>query len=137
MISSVPPPIGPEAGVARGALDVVLDHVAVAAVDLQAVVHDVEAGALGGQLGHRDLADAVLALVEQAQRVVGEAAAGLDRRRHLGELVADDLEVPDLPAERLALRARTPASCRTRPASPATEPSAISSRSHWKLAMIR
>ena len=35
--------------------------------------------------------------------MVGEVAARLDLRRHLGELVADRLEAPDRPAERLAL----------------------------------
>src|SRR5512138_2692589 len=77
-----------EAGVPGRALDVVLAHVAGAAVDLQAGVHQIERRALGGQLGHRHLADRVGALDEEPQRVVGQAAPGLDRGRHLGELVA-------------------------------------------------
>src|SRR5438552_2096082 len=53
-----------EARVARHALDLVLLHVAGAAVDLQARVHHVEAGPLRDQLGHRDLLDGVLAAGE-------------------------------------------------------------------------
>src|SRR5262249_37611960 len=45
-----------EAGVADGALDSVLAHVAVAAVDLEGLVGDAEGGALGEELGDRDLA---------------------------------------------------------------------------------
>src|SRR2546423_1773419 len=68
----------PQARVARGALDPVLAHVAGAAVDLQAGVHQLEARSLGEQLGHRDLADRLLARDEAAQGVVGDAAAGVD-----------------------------------------------------------
>ena len=69
MISSVPPPIGPEAGVAVGALDAVLAHVAVAAVDLDRLVGDLDQGALGEELGLGHLPEGVLAVGEQAQRV--------------------------------------------------------------------
>ena len=74
MISSVPPPIGPRRASRSGALDPVLAHVAVAAVDLQALVGDLDEAALGDELRHRHLADAVLALVEEAQGVVGQRA---------------------------------------------------------------
>src|SRR5436309_14439483 len=78
-----------EARVARHALDLVLLHVAGAAVDLQRLVGDVEAVALGLQLRHRHLAQRVLALVEATERVVGQGAAGLQLQRHLRDLVAD------------------------------------------------
>src|SRR5947209_10004033 len=55
------------------------------------------------ELGHRDLAHRVLAVLEAPRGRVDELPRGLDLRRHLGELVADDLEVPDRAAERLAL----------------------------------
>src|ERR1700722_17966210 len=51
-----------KASVARRALDPVLAHVARAAVDLQALVHQLERRALGDQLGHRHLRDRLLAL---------------------------------------------------------------------------
>jgi hypothetical protein len=41
-------------------------------VDLKRVVCDLAGGALGEQLGHRHLADRVLAVVEEAQRMVGQ-----------------------------------------------------------------
>src|SRR4051794_1494286 len=50
-----------QARVARHALDLVLLHVAGAAMDLQAGVHDVEARPLRDELGHRDLLHRVLA----------------------------------------------------------------------------
>src|SRR4051812_21905431 len=79
--------------VAGHALDLVLLHVAGAAVDLQAGVHDVEAGALRGELGHRDLLDGVaLGRHEAPQRVVGHDPRHVDRRGHVGELVAQRLE---------------------------------------------
>ena len=91
MTSSVPPPIGPEPRVARHALDLVLAHVARPAVQLQAGVHDVEGGALGGELGHRDLAHGVLAGGEAPQRVVGHAAARVGGGGELDEPVAHGL----------------------------------------------
>ena len=78
MISRVPPPIGPRRASRRRALDVVLAHVAVAAVDLHGLVGDLDGGVAGEELRDRDLLEAVLAGDEQAQAVVGEVAAGLD-----------------------------------------------------------
>src|SRR3954451_3967137 len=92
-----------QAHVAPDALDPVLLHVARAAVDLDALVGDLDGDARGVQLGHRDLADRVLAVLEAPRGDVDHLAGGLGLGRHLGELVADDLEVADLPAERLAL----------------------------------
>jgi hypothetical protein len=81
----------PEAGVAGGALDPLLAHVAGAAVDLQAGVHQLVGGALGEQLRHRYLLQRFLAGHEAAQRVVGDAAAGVHRGGQIGELVAGHL----------------------------------------------
>src|SRR3954469_13328194 len=92
-----------EAGVAGGALDVVLDHVAGAAVHLQAVVDQLVGVALGDELGHGHLLGDVLAGDEAAERVVGHGAGRVDRRRVVGQAVAQDLERADRPAERLAL----------------------------------
>ena len=70
---------GPQAGVTGGPLDVVLDHVARAAMDLQARVHDLEGGPLSRELGNRDLAHGVLPGVEvAAQRRVRDVTSGLD-----------------------------------------------------------
>src|SRR3954454_5723096 len=52
-----------QAGVAAGALDPVLLHVAGAAEDLRGVVGLLESAALGQELGHRDLLHGVLARV--------------------------------------------------------------------------
>ena len=62
-----------------------------------------QAIARGVQLGHRDLAHGVLAVREPPRGRVDELPRRLDLRRHLGELVAGDLEAPDRAAERLAL----------------------------------
>ena len=125
-----------QARVARGALDPVLDHVAGAAVDLQARVGDVERGALREELRLGHLAQRVLAADEEAQRVVGQRAARLDQRRHLGELVADHLEAADRAPERLALAgvAQRLLEAVLAPRRPRRAPS--TSRSHWKLAMM-
>src|SRR3954451_23314123 len=93
-----------EAHVAPHALDAVLLHVAGAAVDLDALVGDLDGDPRRVQLGHRDLAHRVLAVLEAPRRDVDHLAGGLDLGRHLRELVADDLEVADLAAERLALQ---------------------------------
>ena len=103
MISSVPGADPVQALVAVGALDLVLLHVAVAAVDLDALVGDLVADAGREQLRHRDLADGVLAVGEAPRGRVDHLLRRLDLRRHVGELVADDLEPADRAAERLAL----------------------------------
>src|SRR5437764_3522464 len=90
-------PVQPQ--VAPGALDAVLLHVAGAAVDLDALVGDLDGHPRGVQLGHRDLAHGVLAVLEAPRGRVDELAGRLDLRRHLGELVADHLELADLAAE--------------------------------------
>src|SRR3954453_3007635 len=90
-----PAPDRAQAGVAGGALDPVLLHVARAAEDLERFVSHLEQGALGGELGHRHLADRVLPVHEQAQPVVGHVAAGLVLDRHLGDLVPGYLEAAD------------------------------------------
>src|SRR3954451_6290581 len=92
-----------QAHVAPHALDAVLLHVARAAVDLDALVGDLDGHARGVELGHRDLPHGVLAVLEAPRGHVDHLAGRLDLRGHLGELVADDLEVADLLAERLAL----------------------------------
>src|SRR4051812_43514099 len=92
-----------QAHVAPHALDAVLLHVARAAVDLDALVGDLDRDARGVELRHRDLADGVLAVLEAPCRHVHELARRLDLRRHLRELVADDLELADLAPERGAL----------------------------------
>src|SRR4051812_27361668 len=92
-----------QAHVAPDALDAVLLHVAGAAVDLDALVGDLDRDARRVELGHRDLAHRVVALAEAPRGGVHELAGRLDLRRHLGELVARHLELPDLTAERGAL----------------------------------
>src|ERR1700694_2674936 len=92
-----------EAGGASRALDPVLAHVAGAAVDLKAVVHQLERGALRQELGHRHLADRLLARDEAAQSVVGYAAAGVGRGGEVDELVAYRLVAGERAAERVTL----------------------------------
>src|SRR5436190_13747406 len=92
-----------EARVAEGAFDLVLAHVAVAAEELQDVVGGAHAVALGDELRHRRLAQGVVPGDEQAQGVVSDGAAGLEPHRDLGDLVAGDLELAELAAERAAL----------------------------------
>src|SRR3954454_3172280 len=92
-----------QAHVAPDALDPVLAHVAGPAVDLDALVGDLDGDARGVQLGHRDLAHRVLAVGEAPGGRVHELAGGLDLRRHLGELVAGDLELADRAPEGGAL----------------------------------
>src|SRR6185295_11753449 len=91
-----------EPRVARHALDLVLAHVARAAVQLQTGVHDLEGRALGGELGHRHLAHGVLARGEAAQRVIGHAAAGVRRGGELHEPVAYGLVARERAAEGVA-----------------------------------
>src|SRR5436190_9003631 len=92
-----------QAHVAPDPLDSVLLHVAGAAVDLDALVGDLDRDARSVQLGHRDLADGVLAVLVAPGGRVDHLPRALDLRRHLGELVADHLELADLAAERGAL----------------------------------
>src|SRR3954453_4176099 len=84
-----------EADVAVGALDLVLLHVAVAAEDLDALVGDLAGDARGEELRHRDLPHRVLAVAEAPGGRVGELLRRFGLRRHLGELVADRLELAD------------------------------------------
>src|SRR5215208_5416105 len=90
-----------EPHVAPRALDPVLAHVASPAVDLEALVGHLAGDARGVELGHRDLAHGVLAAGEAPGGRVDELARGLDLRRHVGELVPDDLELADAAPERL------------------------------------
>src|SRR2546427_5996896 len=88
---------------AREALDRVLAHVPVAAVELHAVVGDA-VGHLGGEeLDHGDLAHRLVAVGVLLTRRVGEAAPGLDQRREIGKLVTDGLLLREWAAERVAL----------------------------------
>src|SRR5260370_35493007 len=87
--------------VAPHALDAVLLHVSGAAVDLDALVGHLHGDPGGVQLRHRDLAYRVLAVVEPPRARVDHLPRRLDLGRHLGELVADHLEVPNrAPAHR-------------------------------------
>ncbi len=97
MISSVPPPIGPRR-LSRAARS---SSGSGPSRPRQPVV-EVEAGALGGQLGHRHLAHGShgLAAVEEApQRVVGQRRARLRRGGELGDRVADGLAAPREPRD--------------------------------------
>src|SRR4051794_8834952 len=73
-----------EAQVAPRALDAVLLHVAGTAVDLDALVGHLDRDASREQLGHRDLAHGIVAVVEAPGGAVDELARGLDPRGHLG-----------------------------------------------------
>src|SRR4249920_1759059 len=88
-----------EADVAVGALDLVLLHVAVATEDLDALVGDFAGDPRGEELRHGDLAHRVLAVAEAPGGRVGELLRRLGLGRHLGELVADRLELADWTAE--------------------------------------
>src|SRR5439155_7965900 len=92
-----------EPDVAREALDRVLAHVPVAAVQLHAVVGDA-VGHLGGEeLDHGHLAHRLAAVRVVLARRIGEPPPGLDERGEVGELVAHDLLLRERPAERVAL----------------------------------
>ena len=103
MISLVPPPIVMSRASRAKRSTGVLAHVAVAAVQLHAVVgHAVDH--LGGEeLDHRDLAHALLAGRELRAGRVGQPAAGLDLGGEVGQLVADHLLVAERAAEGLPL----------------------------------
>src|SRR5262249_39469437 len=92
-----------EARVAIGALDLVLLHVPVAAMDLDRLVGDLLHDARAIELRLRDLAHRVLAVGVAPGGRIDHLLRGLDLHRHLGELVADRLEPPDRAAEGLAL----------------------------------
>src|SRR6266516_7697747 len=92
-----------QTNVAVGALDLVLLHVAVAAEDLDALVGALAADPGGEQLHFGDLAHRVLAVGVAPGDHVVELLRGFDLGCHLGELVANRLELPDRPPERLAL----------------------------------
>src|SRR3954447_20938946 len=92
-----------QAHVTPDALHSVLLHVSGAAVNLDALIGHVDGDPRGVQLRHRDLADGVLAVLEAPGGRVDHLPGRFDLRRHLGELVADDLEVADRAAERVAL----------------------------------
>jgi len=104
-------------------------------VDLQAVVDHAEGGPLRGQLGDRHLPHRVAREVG-AQRGIGHVAGGFDLGGDLGQLVADRLVVADRPPERASLQGKGQRPLKGRLHAP-TAPRDISSRSHWKLAMIR
>src|SRR5688572_17567297 len=79
----------PEAGVAGRPFEL-----GVGADQAQALILELEVGALGGELGHRDLADGVAAVEVAAQRVVGERGAGLRAGGQLGDAMARRLAAP-------------------------------------------
>ena len=123
MISSVPPPIGPRRASRTRALEL-----GVGADQAQALVLELEVRALGGELGHRHLAHGVAAVEVAAQRVVGERACR-PAARVASSATRWRVAWPR-PGQLGDRRAR--ACARMAP----TAPSAITSRSHWKLAMI-
>src|SRR5262245_57285107 len=82
-----------DAGIHEGARDRVLEHVAVAAEELQAGVDDL-LGHLGlPELGHRALGDQRLAGDMLRDEPIEEGAADLDLRRALDELELRVLEL--------------------------------------------
>src|SRR3989475_12644169 len=92
-----------EPDVAREALDRVLAHVPVAAVQLHAVVGDA-VGHLGGEeLDHGHLAHRLAAVRVVLARRIGAPPPGFDERGEVGELVAHDLLLRERPTERVAL----------------------------------
>jgi hypothetical protein len=72
-------------------------------VDLQALVGDLDAGALAVELGHGHDLDRVAPLHVLAPGVVGESAGRLGLYGRRRDLVPDRLKAADLPAEGLAL----------------------------------
>src|SRR5205823_4398452 len=92
-----------ETGVAPGPLDRELFHVAVAAEDLYGLVGNLARDLRRQQLGLRDLAHWILALVPLLGGLVDERLHGSDLGPHVDELVLDDLELGDRLAERMAV----------------------------------
>src|SRR6202012_3112977 len=90
-------------GVAEVALDVVFGGVSVAAVDAHGVERDLHRHLGGEQLGHPGLHIATLAAVVALGGVTGELTCGGQFGRHVGQVVADRLVLPDRLAETLAL----------------------------------
>src|SRR6185503_4725549 len=93
---------GHEPVVAEEALDGVLAHVAVAAVELDAVIGYSLRHVRGEELHHGDLAHRVLVLLVLEARGIGEPAAGLDEGGQLGQLVPDHLLLRQRPLEGVA-----------------------------------
>src|SRR5215217_4531696 len=92
--------------VAPHPLDAVLLHVAGAAVDLDALVGDLDRDPRGVQLRHRDLPDGVLAVLERLLHAAlgpGDAAGGPDEPLAL-ELPHDVVEALALLAEQRRVR---------------------------------
>src|SRR3954447_13574645 len=83
--------------------DRVLEHVAVAAVDLDPLVHELLLQLGGPPLRHRGPDHVELALVVQPHAVIDEDAADPRLRRHLREQEAVVLESPDRLAESVPL----------------------------------
>src|SRR5579875_704825 len=92
-----------EAQIPPHALDSVLLHVPVAAVDLDALVGHLDGDPGGVQLGHRDLPHRIFAVLKAPGGGVDHLTGALDLGRHLGELVPDDLEAADRASEGGAL----------------------------------
>ena len=98
-------PIDPgDAGICVIAGDRVLEHVAVAAVQLEAGVDHAPLRLGAPVLGHRRLLDAELADHVRGQRSVDERLGDLDLGLAFGQLEARVLERPDGLAERGSLR---------------------------------
>src|SRR4051812_2539826 len=98
-ISSVPAPMR-FSRMSRHTRSTPYSFVARAPVDLDALVGDRDGDMRGVELRHRDLADGLLAVHEPPRGRVDHLPRALDLRRHLGELVARDLEAADRAAER-------------------------------------
>src|SRR5579875_2660369 len=92
-----------EAQIPPHALDSVLLHVPVAAVDLDALVGHLDGDPGGVQLGHRDLPHRIFAVLKAPGGGVDHLTGALDLGRHLSELVPDDLEAADRASEGGAL----------------------------------
>ena len=89
--------------VAQRALDLVLRHVAVAAVDLHRVERRLDERLADEQLGHRGVQRGAPRVLEAPGGAVGEQPRRLELHLHVGDAVRDRLELADRLAE---LRAR-------------------------------
>ena len=90
-----------DAGVGVGAGDGVLEHVAVAAVELHAAVDDALLQLGAPPLGLGRLLGGELAVVERVDAAVDERLRDVDLGAHLGQHEAGVLERADRAAERL------------------------------------